>query len=164
MPDAVIVNRMPESLGMRLERENLGLPEPTIGSPDRAVQEYIPVPFVTARPNPGAVEDGGTRFTQEEINSAKTEFHVPPHVGETVVLQPHQTAISQRDSQTGKIELEPDQDPIDVAAAEKANQMSLAEQLRSIGFYDQSEFLKFKTQVIATFKHLGIDVRKHFGV
>jgi hypothetical protein len=180
MTDGVIVNRVPESFGMRRERERL-----------ESVDGVIGTQFVAGRPD---ILENGIEVDVPVVPLVRTEFHVPPHVGEVVVLQPHQrvetsqfktseeleaaielnkalpliekfqTAEASRAGQTGKIDPAPEQDPIDVAAAEKANSLSLKDQLAALGYFDQAEFIKFKAQVIACLRHGGFDVKKFFGV
>jgi hypothetical protein len=185
----VIVNRVPKTFGQKLEESKLESsnssaatttgnfwlnritsdpetqrPAEVIadanamgeGFPTQAQRDLVRVSTVAQ------VQD--VKLDRMDNEGSRTEYHVPPHVGETVVLQSHQTAEHSRTGQIGQIEDLPEQDPEDAAAAEKANGLSLSDQLTALGYFDHTEFVKFKSQVIACLRHAGFDVKKFFGV
>jgi hypothetical protein len=163
MTDGVIVNRTPESFGMKQERERLErlADSSAMGEGVPTQEQRDQLRFIAGRPD---TLENGVEIDTPTIPLVRTEFHVPPHVGETVVLQPHQTAEAARTGQIEQIEDLPEQDPEDAAAAEKANGLSLSDQLTALGYFDHTEFVKFKSQVIACLRHAGFDVKKFFNV
>lgn len=94
------------------------------------------------------------------------------------------TAEGSRAQLIGRIELEPEIYPPpqptfsmppqsleeeDAKAAATANELSPEEQIRTLAgtigsLIQSSELESFKKQVVAAFKHLGLDTRKFFGV
>lgn len=128
MSETRIVNRVPETLGQEIERKRLEA-ETGVSQVEKLEAEHddreFPAPL-----------------------TAQTEYHVPPHVGGTVVLQPDQT-----------VRLE----PMDTVHSPAADLISKLLKERAADMV-RTEFLAFKDQVIRAFKHLGLDTRKHFGV
>jgi len=109
-----------------------------------------------------------------EPETAKIEYHVPPHVGETVVLQPEQKAVY------ASTTIEHSEDGSDVVVHDRdlsegvgsvnidpgmlcggTEVTDILSQLRaSVGGED---FKVFRSQVIRAFKHIGLDSVKFFG-
>jgi hypothetical protein len=135
MSNETIINRTPETFGQKLERERL------------------------------------------EAETVKVEYHVPlpPHVGETVVgirteasnavaavsvSQEPRTAEADRAGQVGKIEDPPVMDSVaaDLLFAELVQRARVGHAPRD------PDLREFREQVVAAFKHLGLDTAKFFGV
>ncbi len=122
MSTETIVNRVPETAGLRLERERL---ESETAQENRATQidGLIEKVKLTAIPIP-------------------KEFNITP--APSVPITP--PAAQENSKEPDSLELDsylPTEAPTDVPV---------------------SEFNEFKQRVIAGFKHLGLDTRKHFGV
>jgi hypothetical protein len=110
----------------------------------------------------------------EEWKDVKVEFHVPKHVGETVVLQPEQKAVyastTIEHSEDGSDVVIHDRDLSEGAGSVNIDPGMLCggtevtdilSQLRaSVGGED---FKVFRSQVIRAFKHLALDTVKFFG-
>ena len=102
---------------------------------------------------------------------ADDDYHVPDHVGDTVKII--QTAEGQRTGQVGLAEAIPPAEATPALALESKPvedrlQKLLAEyaanfEKSDIQIVSLDKFNEFRDQVISTFKHLGVDVRKHFN-
>lgn len=138
MSEETIVNRVQQTSHFAVEAEKLA----PVGTDDR----NIAVDLI------GSAED----LTPPSVR--KRGFNVDPNVQglyETLVAEKAQTAEAQRTGQVGSIE-EPDDNIGNIA--EPAN-MAFAKSLLGLIQVDPG----FKKQVIAAFKHLGLDTRKFFS-
>jgi hypothetical protein len=164
MTEIHYVNRVDQSPFQKLEGEKLAESETTQPDPELAVDL---LQYGTVQP------DRKKGFDLVELETVKTEYHVTGHVGETVVLQPHQRAVytdpaiesveqvDEAFAGPGPEEELPDDNIGNVASASTPDPSTIL--LASL-LKDSLAEVEFKRQVIAAFKHLGLDTRKHFGV
>jgi len=176
MSEIHYVNRVDQSPFQKLEADKIAESESTQPDPTPAALEQLEkakafIPLIME--NPAVQEELAERGLELDPQSFKVEYHVPDHVGETVVLQPYQHV--EPNSQTSircsggadleKLLEEPDDNignvDTDIASTSTPDPtLILLSQLLKENLAE----VEFKRQVISAFKHLGLDTRKHFGV
>jgi hypothetical protein len=154
MTETVIVNRTPETFGQRRERERL-----------EAAEVIHPDPDFDATLDRWQSGPGDT--PADEIKAPAVA--VVTRTANWMTAEAHNTPL------TGKVDPVPDMAALDAAAAKLANALpSGATLLQRVAYtvleaaIDElpapGDIAKFKLQVVAAFKHLGLDTRKFFEV
>jgi hypothetical protein len=148
MPSEIIGRRTHETVGQQLEAERLRKAETPAGGDD-LVEKGEPATV----PAPHAFTVGN--YTAEGVvrNFGR--------IGALMTVQAHNAPL------TGAVIAS--EDEIDAIAAELANQSlpgpaTLSTMLAGLRAPRDPDLAKFKEQVIAAFRHLGLDTKKHFGV
>lgn len=103
-----------------------------------------------------------TRKVEREEQIETLIAQVASSVSNTQTAGAPQTADAQRAGQVGSIELEPET-PFS-PEAELLSEGLKASAAGLIGLTRDPDLRVFKGQVVAAFKHLGLDTRKFFGV
>ena len=149
------VNRIDQSTFQKIEEAKLAESEVV---PDGTV----PVGRMITHVNEAI--DSVVHQAAKDLGYVKTEYQVPNHVGETVVLQPHQHAVyAEKITHVDEaIELDDNIGNVESASGDFNPAKALLAQILDEAIRNSD--LEFKRQVIAAFKHLGLDCRKFFGV
>jgi hypothetical protein len=180
MSSETIANKAPESFGQKIEREALGLPDPLTDRvrPNES-QGDVPIPkeFRTAVDPALYPKDGVAGDSSQAAVTSKTLYGtvtLPSSTKEESTWEEEGGHPGYDVSKTPQEVLDKivEQAAIELGTSAAAAFSGKSEPPRMVAVQIDTllegstagDLAKFKKQVIAAFKHLGLDVRKHFGV
>jgi hypothetical protein len=174
MSETRIINRTPETFGQRLENERLEEEKAKLSQTETktCLTCDVPVTYVGGT----LKNESGSFHVCEETLAEKTKLSQTEGAGQRVFFKYSElpkyvekiqgvTAEAHNAPLTGKVELEA-QDAEDAIASILANSTPLVSSagtiLQGLRAPRDPDLVKFKLQVIAAFKHLGLDTRRFF--